>query len=79
MGYRLDVKNGPKQPQRMSRDEIQIPIRELLPKIEKDFAGVRGRVLRAVAASRRPITLSKALDQVARFNKASSTETSATK
>jgi hypothetical protein len=76
LGYGLDVKNGTKQPRRMSREEIQKPIRDMLPKIEKDFAGVRGRVQRAVEASRRPVTLSSALAQVARFNKASSKEMS---
>jgi hypothetical protein len=64
MGYRLDVKNGTKQPRRMSREEIQKPIRDMLPKIEKDFAGVRGRVQRAVEALPRSVTLSDVEKQI---------------
>jgi hypothetical protein len=46
------------------------------PQVKRDFAGVRGRVLSALAASRQPVTLSAALAQVARIQKATSTELS---
>jgi hypothetical protein len=68
MGYRLDVKAQTKDAQRMSRDEIQKPIRELLPQIEKDFAGVRGRVLRAVEGLARSVTLSDVEKQIRLFS-----------
>ena len=68
MGYRLDVKAQTKDAQRMSRDVIQKPIRDMLPQIEKDFAGVRGRVLRAVEGLPRPVTLSDVEKQIRLFS-----------
>jgi hypothetical protein len=58
----------------MSRDELQTPIWELLPKIERDFAGVRGRVQRAVEASPRSVTLSDVEKQIRLFSTAASKE-----
>ena len=68
MGYRLDVKAQTKDAQRMSRDVIQKPIRDMLPQIEKDFAGVRGRVLRAVEGLPRSVTLSDVEKQIRLFS-----------
>jgi len=72
MGYRLDVKTRTKDAQRMSREEIQKPIRDMVPQIEKDFAGVRGRVQRAVEALPRSVTFSDVEKQIRMFSKAAS-------
>jgi hypothetical protein len=69
--YSLDVKNHAKHAERMSREESQTLIWALPPQVKKDFAGVRGRVKRAVAASPRSVTFAAAIEQVRLFSERS--------
>ena len=55
----------------MSRDERQTLIWELPHEVKRDFAGVRGRVKRAVAASPRSVTFAAASEQVRLFSERS--------
>jgi hypothetical protein len=57
-----------KHAQRMSRELATIPIWDLMPQIEKDFAGVRGRVRSAVEASPRSVTFAAAVKQARLFS-----------
>jgi hypothetical protein len=52
----------------MSRDEARSLIGALPSQVKRDFAGVRGCVQRAVAASPRSVTLADASRQVLIFS-----------
>jgi len=68
LSYSLDVNKLTKHAERMSRDEHQTLLWALPLQVKRDFAGVRGRVKRAVAASPRLVTLSEASRQVLSFS-----------
>jgi hypothetical protein len=74
LGYILDVKNSAQQPNRMTYEGKKVtPVRCIIPpQVKKDFAGVRGRVQRAVAASPRSVALSDAVKQIQLFNRVAS-------
>jgi hypothetical protein len=55
----------------MSRTDKALEYGILPPKVAKDFAGVRGRVRRAVAAAPRSVSFEKASRQVGLFQKIS--------
>jgi hypothetical protein len=56
----------------MSRADLALEHGIVPPKVAKDFAGVRARVRRAVAAAPKSVTFEEASRQVRLFQKASS-------